>query len=135
MIADPLDTFEQGTGPFYALPDDGADPCIFARIEPRHLNATGVVHGGLLMTMADLALAYTARRGAENERTVTVSLNCEFLEGGREGEFLQARAEILRRTGALVFGRAQVKVEERVLLNCSAVMRRVRLAPPEQQGG
>ena len=125
-IADPEDTFENGTGPFYRPEPDDGDLRIVVRAEERHMNATGVVHGGLLMTMADLALCYTGRQGYGGERCITISMNSDFLDGGRLGDLIEARAEVLRRTGSLVFARAKVEVGERVLLNCSAVLKRIR---------
>ncbi|MCZ6841915.1 MAG: PaaI family thioesterase [SAR324 cluster bacterium] len=126
-IADPEDTFELGAGPFYCPDDADGDPRIVMLAEPRHINATGVIHGGLLMTMADLAICYTARQGYPEERAITVSMNSDFVDSGKLGDFVEARAEVVRRTGSFVFMRAQIAVEGRVLLNCGGVVKRIKL--------
>ena len=44
-------------GPFYAK-RDGRALSLGLRIEQRHLNSRGTCHGGLLATLADIALGY-----------------------------------------------------------------------------
>ncbi len=128
-IADPEDNFEISVGPFYT-PDDEHDHRVMFQAEQRHINATGVVHGGLLMTMADLAICYTARQGFPDERTITVSMNSDFVDGGKLGEFIVAQAEVIRRTGSFVFMRTQVITGDRVLLNVSGVVKRIKPRSP-----
>jgi len=43
------------TGPFYSK-GKGQSPSIGLRVLDHHLNARGLVHGGVLLTMADIAL-------------------------------------------------------------------------------
>ncbi len=53
-------TFDVTVGPFYFKPDpDGRMRCAF-RAEPKHMNAGDRMHGGCLMTFADIALFQTA---------------------------------------------------------------------------
>ena len=60
-------TFDQVVGPFYFRPDtDGRMRCAF-RAEAKHMNAGHRMHGGCLMTFADIALfqiAYQEMEGA-----------------------------------------------------------------------
>jgi acyl-coenzyme A thioesterase PaaI-like protein len=107
IVADPDDTFEVGLGPFYT-PDNDRDHSVMFVAEQRHINASKVVHGALLMTLADLAICYTARQGYPGERALTVSMNADFVDGGQVGEFIVAKAEVIRRTGSFVFMRTQV---------------------------
>ena len=125
-VADPSDPFEIECGPFYIPEADEGDLHFLLRIEPRHCNSLGVIHGGALMTLADLALCYTAHHGSDDEGAITVSMNSDFVGPGHEGDLVTARAEVLRQTGSLVFMRCLVSAGERVLLNCAAVVKRVR---------
>ena len=93
-IADPDDTFEVGLGPFYT-PDNDTDHSVMFVAEARHVNAHNVVHGALLMTLADLAICYTARQGYPGESALTVSMNADFVDGGLLGEFIVAQAEVM----------------------------------------
>lgn len=68
-------------------------------VEARHLNRSGVMHGGLLSTLIDSACGYCgcyAPPGAPPRRAFTLSLTCNFIGTAREGQRLLARA---RRAG------------------------------------
>jgi uncharacterized protein (TIGR00369 family) len=74
------------------------------KVQARHLNINGVVHGGVYATALD-----TAMGGAvvsllkEGESTATTSLYVEFLRSARAGVELVARGEVLRRGRHLAF--------------------------------
>jgi uncharacterized protein (TIGR00369 family) len=66
------------------------------RIEPRHLQQTGVVHAGVQTTIADHtggAAAYSLLR--EGEVIVTVEFKMHLLRPG-QGESLWCRAQVLK---------------------------------------
>ena len=121
-IYDPDDPFETRAGPFFwAQLEDGTHNFAIEAAE-RHCNSHGIVHGGLMMTMIDLALV-AAAKAAPDDRLVTVSLNSEFMSSGRQGDLIEARGELLRRTRSLAFARGQVVCGERILLSASAVLK------------
>ena len=124
IIYDPVDPFENDAGPFYwRLLEDGSHHFVLAT-EERHANAYGVIHGGLLMTMADLTMAVTAK-GEPDDAYVTVSFNSEFVAAGFAGDLVEARSELVRRTGSMAFVRGHIHVGDNTLFVCSAVMKRV----------
>ena len=123
-IYDPIDPFENDAGPFYwRLLNDGTHHFVL-RTEERHANAHGLIHGGLMMTMADLTMAVTAK-GDPDDAYVTVSFNSEFVASGHAGDLVEARGELVRRTGSMAFVRGNIHVGERTLFVCSGVMKRV----------
>ena len=61
------------------------------RVLPRHLNALGIVHGGLLTAFLDAAMGAAAWR-ASGRRCVTLSLNVAFLSHARPGDWIEAEA-------------------------------------------
>jgi uncharacterized protein (TIGR00369 family) len=77
---------------------------VTGRVERRHLNINGVVHGGVYATILDTAMggAVVSLLG-EGETTATTSLYVEFLRAAREGETLTARGEVLRRGHHIAF--------------------------------
>lgn len=125
-ICDPIDPHEMATGPFYEPIDPGDDPHVALLVEEKHCNSSGVTHGGLLMTMGDLTLCAAAREGLPDERAITVQMDSQFISAGRVGDFLVARAEIVRRGGTLVFVCGHITAGDEVLLTCNAVTRRVK---------
>ena len=123
VLADPDDPYELHAGPFFRNPDPAAGVHLAMRVEPRHCNSGGVVHGGLLMTMMDLCLAQTARNDPAIDYVFTVSMNAEFADSGRCGDLVEARGEPVRHGRSLAFVRGQVLAGPRVLLNASAVFK------------
>ena len=94
--------------------------------DARHRNTAGTVHGGMLMTFADFALCLTATWDQPGEKCVTVSCNSEFVAPGRPGDLIEASGEVVRRTKSLTFVRGQVYADDRILLNYSAIVKRIR---------
>lgn len=124
---DPEDPHEVNTGPFYWRKKDGRLRFAF-RAERKHCNSGGIIHGGLLMTFADLMMCGTATEGTTDRGVFTVSINAELMASGNEGELIKARAEVVRRTGRMVFLRGEIYTDDRVILTCSSVLRRILAA-------
>lgn len=89
--------------------------------EQRHTNAHGIVHGGMLMTLADTTLGLNVWEEASRKPSVTVQLDVQFLAAVKPGDFVEARAEILRRTRSVIFVRGMVSVGDRVVAAANGV--------------
>jgi acyl-coenzyme A thioesterase PaaI-like protein len=77
-------------------------------------NADGdVVHGGAMMTFADIVLGFAAAKATKNPYCVTVQMNYQFVGAARIGDFVTCKAEIVRVTRSLVFARALIRVNDR----------------------
>ncbi len=77
---------------------------VSGRVEHRHLNINGVVHGGVYATILDTAMgASVVSLLTEDETTATTSLYVEFLRAAREGDTLSARGRVLRRGRHVAF--------------------------------
>ena len=119
------DPFEDHVGPLGYKVVDGTITFAFLA-DARHRNTAGTVHGGMLMTFADFALCLTATWDHPGEKCVTVSCNSEFVAPGRPGDLIEASGEVVRRTKSLTFVRGQVYADDRILLNYSAIVKRIR---------
>ena len=117
-------TFDQVVGPFYFKPDaDGRMRCAF-RAEPKHMNAGDRMHGGCLMTFADIAMFQTAYQEMEGSSGVTVQLDSTFLDGAYVGELVEATGEVTRAGKSLIFVRGQINAGARLLMTFSGVIRK-----------
>jgi uncharacterized protein (TIGR00369 family) len=120
------DPYELLSGPFYCrLEPGGAMVCAF-RAEAKQMNGSGNMHGGALMTFADYSLFCIAHEALAGGGSVTASLNGEFIDVAREGDLIEARGEVVRAGGSLVFIRGLVSTAGRPLLNFSAIVKKVR---------
>ena len=95
----------------YALPTDA-----------RHDNSNSVVHGGLLMTFADSALAYCAWAGCpENAWCVTVSQSSSFLKAVRPGDLVEVTPVITRATRSMIFTRGEFLVRGEAVFQAASI--------------
>lgn len=117
-------TFDQTVGPFYfRLDPDGRMRCAF-RAEARHMNAGNRMHGGCLMTFADIALFQSAYQEMEGTNGVTVQLDSTMIDGAYEGELIEATGEVVRAGGSLIFVRGKITAADRTLMTYSGIIRR-----------
>jgi len=80
------------------------DCTVAGKVERRHLNINGVVHGGVYATILDTAMgAAVVSLLNPGETTATTSLYVEFLRAAREGDTLTARGRIQRRGRHIAF--------------------------------
>ena len=80
---------------------------LLLRVEPRHQNGAGVVHGGVMLTLADVALSFAIARTV-GSRCTTAEIKINYLRPVTDG-ILAARSRILRVGRKLVVARAEVR--------------------------
>jgi acyl-coenzyme A thioesterase PaaI-like protein len=119
------DSYETHTGPFWHRTEaNGRVRCAF-RVQKKHLNGAGNVHGGCFMTFADYCLFAIASPVLDGPG-VTVSFSGDFLDAAREGELIEATGEITRAGGSLIFVRGELKSGERLLFTFAGTIKRVK---------
>jgi uncharacterized protein (TIGR00369 family) len=82
---------------------------VAGKVEHRHLNINGIVHGGVYATILDTAMgASVVSLLGDGETTATTSLYVEFLRAAREGDVLSARGHVLRRGRHIAFAEGEL---------------------------
>ncbi|MDP6405635.1 MAG: PaaI family thioesterase [Alphaproteobacteria bacterium] len=112
--------FTNMIGPIYQCIDERGF-CYAFRAEERHTNNGGVVHGGMLVSVMDVMLAYMIEHEIGPKPRATTSLSVDFLTSARPGDWLEARGTITRRTSSLVFVRGLMTAGERPVLGASGM--------------
>ena len=83
---------------------------ISLEIEPRHLNRSGILHGGVLLTMLDevgaLCGVWCSVKG-NRRSSVTVDLDCRFVGQSKAGKVF-GTGELVSHGKSLYFTRVQV---------------------------
>lgn len=107
--ADPPDGFEPARfspgfldhgGPYYLRAIEGGPRPIGLRIMPHHINYQDVAHGGVLTTLADVALSHAVYDSAPPHPGVaTISLTTSFLASVMLGDWLECDI-VIDRMGA-----------------------------------
>jgi acyl-coenzyme A thioesterase PaaI-like protein len=84
-----------------------------------------IVHGGALMTFADIILGFAASRAAKVPFCVTVQMTYQFAGSARLGDFVTCTPEIVRMTSSLIFTRALMKVGDRDIGTIDALFKKL----------
>jgi len=114
--------FAELVGPLYVKRDASGASYGF-RVEARHGNARGKIHGGMLLTLADQILGLTAVEAVGHLSIVTLSLNSEFVSGAELGDWLVGDANVVRRTGSMMFMHGVIQRGKDIVLSSSGIWR------------
>ena len=112
--------FGELVGPIWGK-DDSGKPRFGFTVAPKHLNRSGNLHGGMLMTLADQDMAMAARQATGSKRHATIELNIQFVDGVKLGEFVIACPEVVRATRSVVFMQAKMFVGARLVVTTSGI--------------
>lgn len=90
-------------GPLYHKVEDGY-LLMGLRVEERHTNAAGGLHGGMLMTLIDMQLNSALNYQLDTAQFIpTVAVTVDFIAPAVIGDWVQGRTEVLKRGRSTVF--------------------------------
>lgn len=113
--------FLERTGPFFCS-GRGGQMKIGLRVLEHHLNARGGVHGGLLMTMADIALGYAMATSADPPvNAVTAQISTDFAGSAKLGDWIESSADIQKVGRTLAFCNVYLKVGDQRIIRASGI--------------
>lgn len=118
--------FMAAIGPVEAARDDDGGYVYALQTGEDHANALGSIHGGVICSLLDHALALVAWNAADRAPTVTVQMDTRFAAPARPGARLEARAKLRSRSGSMLFLDAEVTEAGRVIGLASGVMKIVK---------
>ena len=111
-------------GPVYVRRDAAGRATFGLLVEPRHCNAKGMCHGGMLAALTDVVLGIGGLEQAGVKGFfVTIALTQDFLAPVPLGAWLEAEVELLRRTRTTMFVQGVFKVRGEAALRASGVFR------------
>ncbi len=96
------------------------------RVEPRHCNPAGILHGGMMATFADMLLPWSAHRlnrVASAHFLPTVTLQLDYLAPVPLGAWVQGEAQVLRSTRSLLFMQGLVWADAQLAVRVSGVLK------------
>jgi acyl-coenzyme A thioesterase 13 len=120
--------FLETVGPLFYRKDAVLGLVIGLRVAEKHANARGIAHGGLLLTLADIALGYrTAFAQDPPIGMITANLTADFAGAAKMGDWVEAHVDIQKIGGRLIFANAYLTVDGERIVRASAVF--VRAGP------
>ncbi|MGH8447283.1 MAG: PaaI family thioesterase [Solimonas sp.] len=93
------------------------------RVQDHQVNANGTAHGGLIATLADVAISVAILHGGGAEPPSTINLTLDFAGPARVGQWLEARPEIYKRTLRMAFAHCMVFADEGLVARSSGIFR------------
>ncbi|WP_199031857.1 PaaI family thioesterase [Ralstonia sp. ASV6] len=113
-------------GPVYAR---GMGPSMVMgfHVGHHHLNRRGILHGGVVASLADAALGYCLADPASGDDKAgvlamsTASLTVDFIASAGEGDWIEITPEGLRTGSKLAFAQALFHRGDRLIARASAV--------------
>ncbi|WP_354673459.1 PaaI family thioesterase [Cupriavidus alkaliphilus] len=113
--------FLDATGPYFYKPL-AQGFTVALRVEKKHTNASGTVHGGLVATLADVSLGYvTATSQQPPLRMTTANLNIDYVGTAKLGDWLESRVEVIKAGSRLAFAKALISAGGKPVASSSAV--------------
>ncbi len=121
-----VSAFTSASGPFFIGHPNGR-LALGLRLDQHQLNFGGSAHGGLIATLADVALSMAAIRSTTPPiQTVTVSLTLDFVGGSKPGDWILCETEILRTGASLVFAEGRITANGTLIARSSGVFKRLK---------
>ncbi len=115
-----IDPFEIYVGPVWEQGAKGARKFAF-RVDARHVNMRGVIHGGMLMTFADAAFGQAAWDACDHAPVVTLNMQNQFLAPAKKGDLIEVEPVLTRRSRSLIFLRGDFTVDGAPVFSVSSV--------------
>ena len=108
-------------GPLYNT-GMGAQLIIGFQVQDKHTNARGLLHGGVLATIADVALGYSlATSTSPPTAMVTANLTLDFAGSAKPGDWVETSVDIQKLGSRLAFANAYFHVGAERIARASAV--------------
>ena len=117
-LAEPVG-FDQAFGQVYVKREE--DVSLGFRIEARHLNFDGVLHGGALAVFADWQCMAPKIKEGISGHTPTISLSMDYLAPAREGQWIEARVKLDKRTGRMLFTSTEFYADGEIVARSKAI--------------
>ncbi len=95
--------FANHIGPLYwKLSSDAAE--MGFRVLPHHLNPAGICHGGVMMTVADMAVGFAVCWTLKATQFLpSINNTVDFLGMAREGDWLETKTDVIKTTKRMGF--------------------------------
>jgi acyl-coenzyme A thioesterase 13 len=113
--------FLETIGPLYST-GSGALLVIGMRVQEKHTNARGTLHGGVLASIADVALGYGLATSTSTPTSmVTASLSVDFAGSAKAGDWVETSIDIQKVGSRMAFANVYFSVGNERIARASGV--------------
>lgn len=108
-------------GPIYSR-GTGRELALGLRIEQKHCNARGTLHGGILATLADVAMGYAMAFATDPPTAlVTANLTLDFAGTAKIGDWIETAVDIQKQGARLAFANCYIVADGERIVRASGV--------------
>lgn len=109
-------------GPFFMRKTADGAFVIGLRVAPCHANGRGNAHGGLLMTLCDIALGYRTSSSVEPRPFLTTaSVKTDFAGSATVGDWIEAHVDVQKVGRSLAFANCYVVCDRQRIVHASGI--------------
>lgn len=109
-------------GPFFMRKTADGALVIGLRVAPCHANGRGNAHGGLLMTLCDIALGYRTSSSVEPRPFLTTaSVKTDFVGSATVGDWIEAHVDVQKVGRSLAFANCYVVCDGQRIVHASGI--------------
>jgi uncharacterized protein (TIGR00369 family) len=123
-------------GPFFMRQEEGGAFVVGLRVLPHHANGRGSAHGGLLMTLCDIALGYRTTTSTHPQPLLTTaSITTDFAGAAKVDDWIEAHVDVHKVGGRLAFANCYILRDGERIVHGSGVFARRGDRPADAVGG
>jgi uncharacterized protein (TIGR00369 family) len=94
------------------------------RLAKPHTNSRGLIHGGLIASLADNAMGYScALVMGWTSSLVTISLAVDYVGSAEIGQWLAVESEVIRTGSTICFAQTLIKADDTVIARANGTFR------------
>ena len=94
------------------------------RLARPHTNARGLIHGGLIASLADNAMGYSCAQAMGWACSlVTISLAVDYVGSGEIGQWLSVESEVIKTGSTICFAQSLIKADDAVIARANGTFR------------
>lgn len=107
--------------PIYSRVDAAGAVALALWVREPHCNSRGILHGGVLATLADNALSLACANAYRGDSSaLTVGLHIDFLRQVARGAWLEVHPSVVKLGRSLGFAQAQVTADGEIVARANA---------------
>ena len=112
------------TDPWEPLYSKKTDKSVSMRLARPHTNSRGLIHGGLIASLADNSMGYSCGQAMDwTTSFVTVSLAVDYIGSAQIGQWLAVECEVIKTGSTLCFAQSLIKADNVVIARANGTFR------------
>jgi uncharacterized protein (TIGR00369 family) len=94
------------------------------RLAKPHTNGRGLIHGGLIASLADNAMGYSCAQATDWRTSfVTISLAVDYVGSAQIGQWLAVESDVIKTGRTICFAQSLIKADDAVIARANGTFR------------